>query len=204
MKIFKKIKELFGVLSAADRERVELRRVSEVFGVMERMQRCGLLVWQEKDRRLFIAEPLAVVQLRSREVWDAFMSNIVMWTMFHRQSEAWDKCFTLAESKAIREARKKKAILRKDEIERIRRAARDSVNEDSVKVPKVEGFEIFIIRDNGLHGLHGDNKSEKSEKSVVEENAGSEIIAVGRYDAETERTDMVMWDAIKESFGNTD
>ena len=166
-----------------------LRAIARVFGTMKEMEQKGLLKWDQRSRRLFIAEPLAIVMMNTSETWKGFLSNVFLWQTYLRQMEAWENARINAESRALRKAKAKVGELSKDEMDRIRRAADNDLNEGKVKPPKIEAYEVFIIGDTTPPLRTADDHTEAEAKG--------QIVAVGTYDPETERTEMAMWEDVK-------
>ena len=171
-----------------------LKEVARVFGSMQQMERKGLLHWDVRARRLFIAEPLAIVMMNKPETWKAFLSNVFLWQTYVRQNEAWERARIGAEGAAIRRAKESAGVLTEEEVARIRRAADNALAEDKVKVPKMEGYEVFIISD-ATPPLRDAEDHTKAE-------AKGQIVAVGHYAPETDKVEMAMWSDIKRNLGN--
>ena len=88
MNIFKKWREY----RAAKRKKKELRQTSRVFGHIEQLTKSHMLIWELKDRRLFIAQPLAMVMLsRGAEAWRNFLNNVYLYHVFCLQQQQWDQ-----------------------------------------------------------------------------------------------------------------
>lgn len=166
----------------------KLREYSHIFGTLETLHVHHLLTWDAKTRRLYIAEPVAIVMLRQGMVgWENFLQNVWQWTFFKDQQAAWDAFLREEEIKAVQERKKHVAMLTKAEAERIRRARRDEILADDLETPKVEGFELFILGDAA------GRPSGETDGTV----AG--IVAVGEYNPESGELNMAMWDEVKES-----
>ena len=184
MNIFKKMRE-------KRKQKEQLKKLSEyshIFGTLETLHSHHLLTWDVKARRLYIAEPLAVVMLsQGTEGWGNFLHNVWKWTYYKEQQAAWDDYFLEEEMKAVRARRKQVAMLTKAEAERVRRARRDEILAQELEAPEVEGFELFILGDAA------GRPSEEKDGSV----AG--IIAVGEYNPESGELSMALWDEVKEA-----
>lgn len=153
----------------------------KVIANLDRLQKHGLLLWNEKERRLFIAEPLAVVMLNSgTEGWRNFLHNVFLWTYYNEAQEAWETAMISAELKAVRRAKRRLAVLTKADSDRIRRAARKNVAETDQEPPEVREFEFFVV-------LDGEDPTDKR------------IHSVGTYDPETRQFDVVSWDAVADA-----
>ena len=57
----------------------DLKTMSFVFAYMRKMQDNGLLLWQERNRRLLIAQPLAVLMMKDEKTWRNFIDNCYLW-----------------------------------------------------------------------------------------------------------------------------
>lgn len=184
MNIFKKMRD-------KREQKAQLKKLSKysnIFGTLETLHAHHLLTWDAKARRLYIAEPVAVVMLSQGTIgWENFLQNVWQWTFFKEQQAAWETFFREEEIKAVQEHKKHVAMLTKAEAERIRRARRDEILAEDLETPKVEGFELFVLGDAA------DKPSEETDGTV----AG--IIAVGEYNPESGELSMAMWDEVKEA-----
>ena len=150
---------------------------------MERLQTSGLLSWDAKNRRLLIAEPLALIFMQTAEKWQAFLQNVYLYT-YHRQcAEAWEQYMQKEELAAVRNVLNGKTTkqpnsqLSREDIDRIRRARRAEIVQSDMKPPKVEGFEFFIVQDS--------------------KDAEPQVTVVGHFDPDTEQIDMALWEDVK-------
>jgi len=82
----------------------ELKAFASRFSTLGRLEQSGLLVWDQKQRRLFIAQSLAVLMMKNAESWVAFVTNVYQWLYYQQAQEAWNAHFLQAELKAVREA----------------------------------------------------------------------------------------------------
>ena len=82
----------------------ELKQFSSTFSALDRLEQSGLLVWDQKQRRLFISQSLAVVMMRSAETWVNFITNTYQWLYYQQAQEAWNAHFLRAELAAVRRA----------------------------------------------------------------------------------------------------
>jgi hypothetical protein len=99
-----------------------------------------------------------------------------MWFVYQASQMGWQKIFHDVEVKAVREARKKFAMLTPLQERTIRNEARMAVDIDQLPAPKLEPYD-FIISSDVSHG--GEPK----------------IYAVGRY--ENGKFDMVDYDELR-------
>lgn len=171
----------------------DLNKTASAFVTLERLQTSGLLAWDQKQRRVLIAEPLAFIYMSKAETWQAFLQNLYLWTYYTACNEAWEAYMQKEELKAVRAAmaereqveatadgktqKQHSPNLTRNDIDRIRRARRAEIAQSDMKPPRVEGFEFFIIRDTT--------------------DAQPDIVAVGHYDPDTEQIEMATWQEVK-------
>lgn len=158
----------------------ELRQFSSVFTTLDRLEQSGLLTFDAKSRRLFIAQSLAVLMMRDAESWIAFIQNVYLWLTYQECQRLWNDHFLRKELEAVRQAsvgdNHQTVQLSRADIERIRLAARQQVAESDIEPPKVESFEMFIVEDTV--------------------DAKPKIIAVGYFDPETNDMELAPWSEI--------
>lgn len=165
-----------------------LRATSAVFSTLETLEKKGLLHWQSRERQLLMEETLAYVMLSEGEKkWKTSLQNILLWQSYRLAQEQAEADRINIEAKAVREARKKYAVLTKADIERIRQQARSNMSEREVK--PIEDFDIFIIRANA-----------PSSTSATE--ATGELLAIGHYDIEGNH-DLALWEDVKHNLKST-
>ncbi len=82
----------------------ELRAFSSTFSTLDRLEQSGLLVWDQKQRRLFINQSLAVLMMRDAESWVNFVTNVYQWLYYQQAQEAWNAHFLKEELAAVRKA----------------------------------------------------------------------------------------------------
>jgi len=180
----------------------ELRAFSSTFSTLDRLEQSGLLVFDQKSRRLFISQSLAVLMMRDAESWVNFVTNVYQWLYYQQAQEAWNAHFLKEELKAVREASRSavpagntdgdsphSAIgdstegtvptvqLSRADVERIRLAARQQVAESDIEPPKVEPFEFFIVQDTT--------------------DAAAKLIAVGYFNPETGDMELAPWSEVE-------
>ena len=175
----------------------ELKAFSSTFSTLDRLEQSGLLVWDQKQRRLFISQSLAVVMMRSAETWVNFITNTYQWLYYQQAQEAWNAHFLRAELAAVRRASRDTvgtvpsvmsptsqeglspsvSPLSRADVERIRLAARQQVAESDIEPPKVEPFEFFIVQDTT--------------------DAAARLIAVGYFDPETSDMELAPWSEVE-------
>lgn len=173
---------IFGFLFKRS-EKSKLKQLSafaSCFKTLDQLFEAGMLSWNEKQRRLFIMQPLALLMMKSPESWQNFIRNIYLWTYYREVQHAWNDFFLKAELKAIRDASKNGQLLSEEDVERIRRASRAEVAKSDMQPPKIEPFEFYILPDS----------KEASVKPV----------AVGYFDAETNSMELASWQEMEVVF----
>lgn len=184
------IKNIFRYFSKERREQrkkmKELSNLSSVFSTISKLETTGLLVWSQKDRRLFIAQSLASLMLaKGAEAWTSFVQNIYLYHYFNQCSEAWQQYIQKEELAAVRKASEgNNPPLTRSDAERIRLAARQRIMESDVQPPQVQLFEFYIIRDS--------------------ENAHPDRIAVGYFDPQTNAMEIAPWSEISPLLKNSE
>ena len=158
----------------------ELKNFSSVFSTLDRLEQSGLLTFDSKSRRLFIAQSLAVLMMRNAESWVNFVNNVYQWLYYQQAQEAWNAHFLKEELAAVRRAsvgeNHETVQLSRADIERIRLAARQQVAESDMEPPKVEPFEFFIVQDTT--------------------DAAARLIAVGYFNPETNDMELAPWSEV--------
>ena len=156
----------------------ELSQLSSVFSTISKLETTGLLVWSQKDRRLFIAQSLASLMLaKGAEAWTSFVQNIYLYHYFNQCSDAWQQYIQQQELAAVRKASEgSNPPLTRSDAERIRLAARQRIMESDVQPPQVQLFEFFIIRET--------------------EQAKPDLIAVGYFDPQTSAMEIAPWSEV--------
>ena len=172
----------------------ELRQFSSVFTTLDRLEQSGLLTFDAKSRRLFIAQSLAVLMMRDAQSWVNFIQNVYLWLYYQQAQQSWSEHFLKEELAAVRKASGNQGDRSLDvpngnqgpvppiplssaDVERIRLAARQQVAESDIEPPKVEPFEMFIVEDTV--------------------DAKPRIIAVGYFDPETNAQELAPWSEVQ-------
>jgi len=136
------------------RERKQLLHVRDLasgWRLLERMFMTGMLTFDEKANRLFIAQPFAVMMMAGgADGWVNSVRNIYLYTYWRRSREAWEAFLRQEELAAVRKAVREAGQVRlsSDDIARIKRARRWEVSVSDMKAPAVNPFEFFIIPDS--------------------------------------------------------
>jgi len=178
------IKNIFRYFSKerrAQRKKLkELSRLSNVFATISKLETSGLLVWSEKDRRLFIAQSLATLMLaKGAEAWTAFVQNVYLCLYYQKCQSAWQQYIQQEELAAVRKASLgAHPPLTRSDADRIRTAARQRILESDIEPPKVQPFKFFIMRES--------------------EQPKPDPIAVGYFDPETGDQEIAPWDEVSE------
>ena len=175
---------------------------------MQRLEKGGLLTWEEKTRRLFIAQPLAIVMLaQGYDRWRNFLNNVFLYHMYNLQNKQWQDYVLDEQAKAVRQRRSEVTILTKAETERIRRTVRDNIPADAVPLLPIKPFEFFIIAETAApaaaaQSSPADTVSAGSASGEIPAIPRAEITWVGEYDPDTATLDMAEWSTIKHLLNN--
>lgn len=183
------LKKLFSRKTKSERLRTD---ASQVFATLETMEKKGLLLWDTKNRRLFIAEPLAILMIQKEQGWVAFLQNVAYWQYYKEVQDSWDSYIRNEELKAVRRAKRKYAMLTKKDIERIRRQRRSEVQEAEKSAIDIKPFELFILGDN-YEGSYLQVSEETTNAAKESKEAANHVIAVGDYNPITQQVNMALW-----------
>lgn len=183
------LKKLFSRKTKSERLRTD---ASQVFATLETMEKKGLLLWDTKNRRLFIAEPLVILMIQKEQGWIAFLQNTAYWQYYKEVQDSWDSYIRNEELKAVRRAKRKYAMLTKMDIERIRRQRRSEVQEAEKNAIEIKPFELFIIGDN-YEGSYLQVSEETTNTAKESKEATNHVIAVGDYNPITQQVNMALW-----------
>ena len=157
--------------------------IASVFGNLEKTEKGGLLTWDERDRRLFIAAPLATVMMgKGQQAWEAFLQNCYLWQIYREQQKAYEKLIRQEQAKAIRTRQMGGIKLPQTEIARIKRAITERVlNNYSYenRIPEIKAFEFYILADSA-----NDPKRQQ-------------VVLVGQYHPETGQLSMATWEDVQ-------
>ena len=178
LKIFKKRK---------DRKQIQqLREFTSVFSTLRQLEKSGLLMWNKRERRLFIAYDLAIVMMGSgKEHWMNFLNNTFLSLQNKELEDRWKSYILRRQAAAITAARQDKHDLNKTEIQGVKSSVLKEIEGDEVKSNKIEPFEFYIV-DN-------DKTGEKDDDTPS-------ILLVGTFNPDTEDLDMVDWNKLKDNF----
>ena len=168
----------------------QLEVIKDTFGALEKAERGGLIWFDQKNRRLFIEEPLAMLMMTSARMWQNFLQNCFTWLYWRQCSEAWDNFILKEEMKAVRRTKKKTPVLTKRDVERIRYARRQEIAQGDMEPPRVEPFEFFVVR----AAITSQQTGQGDKAAQV---PGGKIMAVGNYNPETEQVEMASWEDVK-------
>ncbi len=155
-----------------------LGEISSLFATIERLAEKGLIHWDRRRRRLFIAESLAVLMLaRGAEGWSAFLNNVYLWLVHADLANQWHSVVVKRQGRAVAEARKARPDLSAADVRRIRHEVEASLAETDVPLPTIKEFEFYVLT----------NASERSADNVL----------CGVYNPDTDALDLVLWDDVK-------
>lgn len=183
------LKKLFSRKTKSERLRTD---ASQVFATLETMEKKGLLLWDTKNRRLFIAEPLAILMIQKEQGWIAFLQNVAYWQYYKEVQDSWDSYIRNEELKAVRRAKRKYAMLTKMDIKRIRRQRRSEVQEAEKNAIEIKPFELFVLGDN-YEGSYLQVSEETTNAAKESKEATNHVIAVGDYNPITQQVNMALW-----------
>lgn len=159
----------------------ELKAFASNFTTLDRLEQSGLLTFDTKSKRLFIAQSLAVLMMKDAESWVNFVTNVFQWIYYQQAQQSWNDHFLKEELAAVRKAslgeNHQTVQLSRSDVERIRFAARQQVAESDIEPPKVEPFEMFIVEDTV--------------------DAKPKILAVGYFNPETNDMELAPWSEIQ-------
>lgn len=164
-----------------------VKQYASVFGSLDVLCDKGMLLWQERNRRLLIMQPLAIVMMQSADKWRNFLTNCFLWQSYHLMAEAHEHAITRLQGNAIRKAKEKTPVLTKADTERIRRSVRDEY-EPSLKEPKIEPFEFYVIAD-APNPIPRNNEDEAEERG--------NITLVGQFNPDTGQLEQETWEKVK-------
>lgn len=178
----------------AIREQKELAQMCQNFKTLEQLQKSGLLLWDQAQRRLYLEQPMAVLMMKSNKTWATFLQNCFYWIYYNECVGAMDGLILDEELKAVRRAKKICNTLTMRDIQRIKSARRNEIAfEDYEKhAPEVKPFEFFVIRENSDAIPKSKNKGGTDEENEGRV-AGGELLCVGQYDPEAEHFDIALW-----------
>ena len=152
----------------------ELAALAGAFATLDRLEESGLLVWSPKERRMLIAQPLALLTMRSAETFQAFVQRLYLWTYQREAMRVCQDTMLREELAAVRRAGKS---LSREDIDRIRRARREQLLLEDMPEVKVEPFEFYIVGDS------------------VE--ARAPLLAVGWFNPDTDGIEMATWEEVE-------
>ena len=181
-----KTMNIFSFFTRRRKERTALASVknyASAFAYLNTLRDSGLLLWQERNRRLFIMQPLAIIMMRNAESWRNFLTNCYLWQSYNLMLEAHEHTITRLEGEALRKAKRQYAVLTKADMERIRRSVRDEY-EASNTPAKIEAFDFYVIADNP-HPIP------RTEEQDAEQRG--DITLVGVFNPETQQLEQVPW-----------
>lgn len=158
----------------------EQRKLLKTWAWLESIFKSGMLSYSEKEHRLFITQPMAIMLMaHGADGWVNSIHGIYQYLYWRQMQQAWENYFQKEEMAAVRRAMSTPSgdKLTRDDIERIKRARRAEISVSEVEPPQVEPFEFFIIPDS-------------TEAKV-------EPIGIGYYNPITEEMEVAAWDEVK-------
>lgn len=179
-----------------------LRAIAATFAILDEFAKRGIIHYHttvpagspagKKQGSLLIEESLAVLKLsEGADGFMHFLEQVAQWQTYKLIQEAYEAHRIDVEAKAVREAKKKYAILSKADIDRIRQHARDTMDPiDNLPNDSswVSEFDIFIIRASAP-------STEEALKDAQEDVSSGLLLALGHWDGKN--IEMAMYDDIK-------
>ena len=147
---------------------------------LESIFESGMLSFDEKEHRLFILQPMAVLLMaKGADGWVNSIHSIYQYLHWRQTQKEWEKFFQKEEFAAVRMALNGPSgdKLKREDIERIKRSRRAEIVSSDMEAPKVEPFEFFIIPDS-------------TEAKV-------EPVGIGYYDPNTGEMEVATWESVK-------
>lgn len=161
---------------AGRRQRRRIGDVAGVFATIEKLVKSNLLYWDEKQRQLLIAEPLATVMLvHGADGWTAFLNNVFLYVSFRFMSERWNNRLLVRQAKAIAKAKAATPGLSAADIQRIKLSEAERMSAGEVQLPAMERIDFYI---------------------VSEAEGKTEPALCGFYDPQTDKFDIVEWSEV--------
>ena len=155
------------------------RKLLQTWSWLEQVFQSGMLSFDDKAHRLFIAQPFAsLLMANGADGWINSIHAIYQYTYLRLSQQAWEDYLQKEELAAVREALSKNQKLQRTDIDRIKWSRRQQVALSDMEPPKVEPFEFFVIPD--------------STEAVVKP------IAVGSYNPATGQMEVATWEDIKQ------
>ena len=146
---------------------------------LEQVFQSGMLSFDHKAHRLFIAQPFAsLLMVNGADGWINSIHAIYQYTYLRLSQQVWEDYLQKEELAAVREALSKNPKLQRNDIDRIKWSRRQEIAFSDMEPPKVEPFEFFIIPDS-------------TEAAV-------EPLAVGSYDPNTGQMEVATWEDVKQ------
>lgn len=147
---------------------------------LERLFRSGMISFDEKQHRMFITQPIAVLLMaKGADGWINSIHTIYQYVHWKAMQQAWEEYFSKEELEAVRNAMNGPSgdKLTRDDILRIKRSRREEIASTDMEPPKTEPFEFYIIPDS-------------TSPSV-------EPFGVGYYNPETGEMEVARWEEVK-------
>ena len=187
----------------------ELKQFSSTFSTLDRLEQSGLLVWDQKQRRLFISQSLAVVMMRSAETWVNFITNTYQWLYYQQAQEAWNAHFLRAELAAVRRASRDTvgtvpSVMSPTSQEALgsaacyQRDARTSPSVSPLSRADVERIRLAARQQVAESDIEPP-KVEPFEFFIVQDttDAAARLIAVGYFNPETNDMELAPWSEVE-------
>ena len=157
----------------------EAQATLQMWAWLEKIFAGGMLSFDYKANRLFMTQPMAsLLMAGGADGWVRSVDNIYQYAHWLQVQHEWEQFMRKEELAAVRRALKDNPKMKREDVERVKRACRQDIAMSDLPEPKTEPFEFFIIPDS------------------VEANV--EPLAVGYYDPATGQMDVATWDEVRE------
>lgn len=156
MKLFRKKKN--------QTEQSDTTKMLEIINTIDKLSVNGLIAIDEYRHRVVISATLAKPLIAHAVRWENFLSNLQVWMLYYKSLHGWHNVFLKAETSAVREAKKKYAMLTEAQIATVRAEAREKVDVTELSLPEVGAMDFVVVS--------GASLADETAKAVV----------VGRYE----------------------
>lgn len=179
--MFKKWKEKRQQRQQRKVKLTQLSELTQLLDSVKKLEKSGLLAWNEQQHRIFIALPLATVMIvKGMEAFEQFLNNIVTAHVFAAMQKGYNDVLMARQREAIKARVATGKPMQFGEANSIRRAVVDTLQFDDIDEPEIGKIEFFIISD--------------STKGYDE----ARIAFVGSYDPENQLVDMAPWEDVEQ------
>lgn len=186
----------------------ELRQFSSVFTTLDRLEQSGLLTFDAKSRRLFIAQSLSLMMMKDAQSWVNFIQNVYLWLYYQQAQQAWNDHMLREELAAVRRASREPAgtvpaVGSDADGKRTTEGLSPSGSpalEERIPLSRADVERIRLAaRQQVAESDVEPPKVEPFEMFIVEDtvDAKPKIIAVGYFDPETNAQELAPWSEVQ-------